>query len=158
MSLVWLSVAAARCYHALPPRLVSARAALGARPGVGPVVGGPECPDPSAGRVAVRPKPAPVGLDAGVAEPSCGPRAPTLQAGGALLGAPVAHARLADAALGARRPRPSGARWLGSDGGPDACGAGQRALRLLGGVHAGRGLARTGGASELGRAGLPGAA
>src|SRR5947209_17407974 len=149
-----LRLPAARCTHALPSRIVSARAALGPRPGAGALPGGPERPDPSVGRRAVRPKPASVGPDAGAAEPQAGPRAPTLQARGAFLGAPMAHARLADAALGARRPGAGGAGAVGPGGRAGPRGAGQRALWSLGGVHPGRGLAWADAAAELGRAAL----
>src|SRR4051812_21037365 len=138
MSQVWLRVAAARSCHALPTRSVPTRAALGPCPGVGALLGRRDGPDPSAGGPAHGAEPAPVRPDAGAAEPQTGPRAPTLQAGGALLGAPLAHARLADAALGARRPGPGGAGALGPGGGAGPRGAGQRALWRLGGVHPGR--------------------
>src|SRR5947209_6271869 len=70
----WSSIPAARCCHALVSRSVSARAVVGPRPGVGALFGGPECPDPSAGRRAVRPEPASVRLAAGVAEPLLSPQ------------------------------------------------------------------------------------
>src|SRR5438067_2814809 len=117
-----------RSYHALSTRSVSAGAVLAAGAGGLPPSCGAERSGPPDGGPAVRPKPAPVRFDAGAAEPGAGPRAPTLQTGGAFLGAAVAHARLADAAAGARDLGAGGARWAGAHGGPDTCGLGQRAL------------------------------
>src|ERR1051326_254218 len=79
-------------------------------------------------------------LDARVVEPITGPRPPALQARGPRLDAALALARLAGAAAGPGRAGTGalGSRWR------DACGAGQRAVWRLGGLHAGRGVAWAG--------------
>src|SRR5215204_1208967 len=133
-----------------------------AGPGVAPGHGGGPPRDGAGGlgppgdHAARRPKLAAECPDAGAAEPQPCPRAPALQARGPCLDAALALARGADAVPGPSGAGPGGARPRGdADGRPDPPGAGQRALRAVGDLHRGRGLAWAGATGRLGGAALP---
>ncbi len=90
--------------------------------------------------------------DASGREPFAGPRAPALQARGARLDPALAHARLAYPTAG---PGGAGARGAGGRRGAGDLGyprAGVRALRALGDLHGGPGLAGAGADGGLGGA------
>src|SRR5438093_2407259 len=112
---------------------------------------GAECAGAPGDRPACGTKSATDCPDARVVEPVAGPRPPALQARGPRLDPALALARLADAAAGSGR---TGAGAAGS-GWRDASGAGHRAVWRLGGLHAGRGVARAGAAGGLGGVALP---